>query len=324
MSSALLVVAGLAGLLGGAELLVRGATALALRLGIAPIVVGVTVVALGTSLPELAVGIDAARQGSAGLAVGNIVGTNLVNLLLILGLSALILPVALDARTVRFDLPLVAAASVLLLVLALDGSFGTVDGLVLVVYGVGYTLGVLYVSRRETAAVRAEYDAEYAREDAEPRAPARTWRDVLSLVAGIAVIVVGATLLVDGAVDAARAFGVSDAVIGLTIVAIGTSAPELVTTVLTTIRGDRDIAIGNLLGSSVYNIAIILGITVLAAPGAVEVPDEVLGGDLLLMVAVALACVPVFVTGSRITRLEGGLFVAAYAGYLTWLLVSQT
>lgn len=323
MSSALLIVGGFAGLLGGAELLVRGATALALRLGIAPIVVGVTVVALGTSLPELAVGIDAARQGSAGLAVGNIVGTNLVNLLLILGLSAVILPIALDARTVRFDLPLMAGAALLLLVLALDGSFGTVDGLVLVVYGVGYTLGVLYVSRREAAAVRAAYDAEYVPKDAEPRA-ARPWRDVLGLVAGIAIIVVGATLLVDGAVDAARAFGVSDAVIGLTIIAIGTSAPELVTTILTTIRGDRDIAIGNLLGSSVYNIAIILGVTVLAAPGAVDMPDEVLGGDLLLMVAVALACVPVFTTGRRITRLEGCLFVAAYGGYLAWLLLSQT
>nr|WP_281386403.1 calcium/sodium antiporter [Jiangella mangrovi] len=318
-----MIVGGLAGLLAGAELLVRGGTGLALRLGIAPIVVGVTVVALGTSLPELAVGIDAARQGSAGLAVGNIVGTNLVNLLLILGLSAAILPIALDRRTVRFDLPLMTAAALLLLVLALDGEFGTVDGVVLVVFGVGYTLGVLYASRRESAAVRADYDAEYAAKGAGPRA-ARPWRDVLSLLAGIALIVVGATLLVDGAVDAARAFGVSDAVIGLTIIAIGTSAPELVTTILTTMRGDRDIAIGNLLGSSVYNIAIILGVTILVAPGAVQVPDEVLEGDLLLMVAAALACVPVFMTGSRITRLEGGLFVAAYAGYLGWLLFTQT
>ncbi|SEF18394.1 calcium/sodium antiporter [Jiangella alba] len=323
MSSALLIAVGFAGLLGGAELLVRGGTGLALRLGIAPIVVGVTVVALGTSLPELAVGIDAARQDSAGLAVGNIVGTNLVNLLLILGLSAAIAPIALDARTLRLDLPLMAGAALLLLAVALDGTFGRVDGVVLVLFGVGYTLAILYVSRRESAAVRAEYDAGLAPAD-RPGTRGRPWRDLLSLAVGIAIIVVGATLLVDGAVDAARSFGVSDAVIGLTVIAIGTSAPELVTTIVSTVRGNRDIALGNLLGSSVYNIAIILGITILAAPDVVQVPDEVLGGDLLLMVAVALACIPVFVSGRRISRVEGGLFVAAYAGYLTWLLVAQT
>ncbi|RIQ33671.1 sodium:calcium antiporter [Jiangella rhizosphaerae] len=317
----MLIVVGLAGLLGGAELVVRGGTGLALRLGLAPIVIGVTIVAVGTSMPELAIGIDAARQGNAGLAVGNIVGANLINLLLVLGLSALISPIALETRTVRFDLPLMAAASLLLLVVALDGTLGRLDGLVLVLFGAGYTLGILRTSRRESTTARAEYD-EHVRQDAG-RTPARTWRDVVSLVVGIAVIVAGATLLVDGAVDAARSFGVSDAVIGLTIVALGTTAPELVTTVLSTIRGDRDIALGNLLGSSVYNVAIILGITILVSPTAVHVPDEVLGGDLLLLVAAGLASVPVFVSGSRITRLEGGLFVAAYGGYLSWLLTSQ-
>ncbi|MGW1345867.1 calcium/sodium antiporter [Kribbella sp. NPDC002412] len=317
MGSALLIVGGLVALLGGAELLVRGGTGLAVRLGIAPIVVGVTVVSLGTSMPELAIGVDAARQGSAGLAVGNIVGTNLVNLLLILGLSALIAPIVLDSRTVRFDLPCMTAASVVLLVVALDGTLGTVDGVVLLVLGVGYTLGVLRTSRQESPAVQAEYEADYETKRT------RVWLHVVSLLVGIAVIVVGATLLVDGAVDAARALGVSDAVIGLTIIAIGTSAPELVTTIVSTIRGNRDIALGNLLGSSVYNIAIILGVTILAAPGAVPVPDEILGGDLLLMVAAAVACVPVFLSGRRITRAEGGVFVVAYVAYLAWLLVSQ-
>jgi cation:H+ antiporter len=317
MSSALLIVGGLLGLLGGAELLVRGGTGLALRLGIAPIVVGVTVVSLGTSMPELAIGIDAARQGSAGLAVGNIVGTNLVNILLILGLSALITPLTLDTRTLRFDLPCMTAASVVLLLVALDGTLGTFDGVLLVLLGVGYTLGVLRTSRQESSAVQAEYQAN----DGTTRA--RPWLHVVSLLVGIAVIVIGATLLVDGAVDAARGLGVSDAVIGLTIIAIGTSAPELVTTLVSTIRGNRDIALGNLLGSSVYNIAIILGVTILVAPGAVEVPDEILGGDLLLMVGAAVACVPVFVSGRRITRIEGGVFVAAYVAYLAWLIISR-
>ncbi|MEU3274484.1 calcium/sodium antiporter [Saccharomonospora sp. NPDC006951] len=315
MTDALLIVVGLAGLLGGAELVVKGGTGLALRLGIAPIVVGVTVVSLGTSMPELAIGIDAARQGNAGLAVGNIVGTNLVNLLLILGLSALLKPLALERRTVRFDLPLMAVASLLLLVVALDGELGTLDGALLTLFGIGYTLAVLRTSRRS-----AEPDVSLP----ENAGAMRPWTAALTLAAGIAVIVVGATLLVDGAVEVARTFGVSDAVIGLTIIAIGTSAPELVTTIMATLRGNRDIALGNLLGSSVYNIAIILGITVLVAPGAVHVPAEVLEGDLLLMVAAALACVPIFVTGSRINRVEGGLFVVAYGGYLTWLLVSQT
>jgi cation:H+ antiporter len=317
MSSALLIVGGLVGLLGGAELLVRGGTGLALRLGIAPIVIGVTVVSLGTSMPELAIGIDAARQGSAGLAVGNIVGTNLVNLLLILGISALITPLTLDTRTVRFDLPCMTAASLVLLIVALDGTLGTLDGVVLVLLGVGYTVAVLRTGRQESSAVRAEYQASYGTKRT------RTWLDVVSLLVGIAVIVIGATLLVDGAVDAARSFGVSDAVIGLTIIAIGTSAPELVTTIVSTIRGDRDIALGNLLGSSVYNIAIILGVTILVAPGAVDVPDEILGGDLLLMVGAAVACVPVFMSGRRITRAEGGVFVAAYVAYLAWLLLSR-
>lgn len=316
MPSALLIVVGLVGLLGGAELVVRGGSGLAVRLGLTPIVVGVTVVSLGTSMPELAIGVDAARQGNAGLAVGNIVGTNLVNLLLILGLSALISPVTFDTRTLRFELPLMTGASLLLVLIALDGSLGTVDGIVLVLFGAGYTYGVLRSGRRESAPVKAKYDASYAK-------PARTWVDVLCLIAGLAVIVVGATLLVDGAVDVAISLGVSDAVIGLTIIAIGTSAPELVTTILSTVRGDRDIALGNLLGSSVYNIAIILGITVLVAPGAVDVPSEVLESDLILMAAAAVACVPVFLSGRRMTRLEGALFVTAYAAYLTWLLLTR-
>jgi cation:H+ antiporter len=322
MSSALLIVVGLVGLVGGAELLVRGGTGLAVRLGIAPIVIGVTVVSLGTSMPELAIGIDAARQSNAGLAIGNIVGTNLVNVLLILGLSALISPIVFDRRTVRFDLPVMTGAALLLLVLSLDGKLGRLDGILLVVLGVGYTIGILRTSRREVASVQAQYGAEYVPQNAG-RKSTRPWLDVLSLLAGIAVIVLGATLLVDGAVDAARSLGVSDAVIGLTIVAIGTSAPELVTTVVSTIRENRDIALGNLLGSSVYNIAIILGITVLAAPGDVQVPDEILGGDLLLMVGAAVACVPVFVSGGRISRREGGIYVAVYSAYLVWLLVSN-
>ncbi|MFD1826135.1 calcium/sodium antiporter [Mumia zhuanghuii] len=317
MSTVLVMVLGLAALVVGAELLVRGGSGLAARLGVAPITIGLTVVALGTSMPELAIGIDAARSDSGGLAVGNIIGTNLVNLLLILGLSAAIRPIALASRTLRFDLPVMTAVALVVFVMGRDGTLTSVEGTVLIVLGVAYTYGVLRAGRADAA----ERPADTAAGSAATTGSAA--RDVLSLVIGLVVIVIGADLLVSGAIDAAASLGVSDAVIGLTVIAIGTSAPELVTTLLSTFRGDRDLALGNLIGSSVYNIVFILGVTVLAAPGAVPVPDEVLTADLVLMAVVALACVPVFVTGRRISRPEGALFVLAYVVYLGWLIAAR-
>ena len=314
MSSALLIVAGLAGLLIGADLLVRGGAALASQLGVQPIVVGLTVVALGTSLPELAIGVDAVRQGSPGLAVGNIVGTNLVNILFILGLSALIRPIAFERRTLRFDLPAMTGASLALWLLALDGSLTRVDGTILFVGGVTYTAGIIWTSRRESEAVRADYAS---RSERTTRALFRG----LMLLAGIGLVLAGAELLVDGAIDVARSLEVSEATIGLTVIAIGTSAPELVTTVTSTLRGERDIAVGNLLGSTVYNIALILGITVLVAPAALEIPQQVITADLLVLAVVAVITVPVLLSGHRVSRVEGGAFVAAYLGYLIWLTV---
>jgi len=321
MSTIILLGGGLLALVAGAELLVRTATRLATTLGISPIVVGLTVVSIGTSMPELAIGIDAARQGSSGLAVGNIVGTNLVNILLILGLSALIVPILLERRTLRFDLPAMTLAAVVLYVLAFDGALGVWDGVLLCAGAVAYTWGVIRAGRGDAI---AEDEGLPDREPGVDGSPSRSWaRDAVGLLAGIGIIVVGAELLVDGAVDAASSLGVSDAVIGLTVIAVGTSAPELVTTIVSTLRGDRDIALGNLLGSSVYNIAFVLGVTVLAAPGDVEVPAEVLEADLLLLVAVAVATVPAFLSGRRISRVEGGAFVVAYLAYLVWLLATR-
>jgi cation:H+ antiporter len=327
MSSLLLIVVGLAALLVGAEVLVRGGTGLASWLGIRPMVVGLTVVSLGTSLPELAVGIDAAVRGSPGLAVGNIVGTNLVNVLFILGLSALLVPVVFQRRTLRFDLPVMTAAALALYVLSLDGRLGRLDGVLLLGFAVAYTWVLLRVSGRDDATESTgdpmvggghRDAADHARSGARPL------RNTVEMLAGILVIVLGAEFLVRGAVAGAQALGVSEAVIGLTVVAIGTSAPELVTTLVSTFRGDRDIALGNLLGSSIYNIVFVLGLTVSVAPAGVPVPDEVLAADLVLMVVAAVAAVPVFVSGARITRTEGALFVATYLGYLTWLLLART
>jgi cation:H+ antiporter len=317
MSSALLIAAGLAGLLLGADLLVRSAAALASHLGVRPIVIGLTVVALGTSLPELAVGIDAVRQGSPGLAVGNIVGTNLVNILFVLGLSALIRPIAFERRTLRFDLPAMTAASLALLLLTLDGSLSRVDGIVLCLGGIAYTGGIIWASRRESAPVRAEYES--GSKQTAVGGGRVLLRRVLTLFAGIGLVILGAELLVDGSIEVARSLEVSEATIGLTVIAIGTSAPELLTTLTATFRGDRDIAVGNLLGSTVYNIALILGIAVLTAPAELQVADEVVAADLLFLAVVAVITIPVFLSGRRIGRLEGGAFVAAYIGYLLWL-----
>ena len=237
MTDALLVAGGLIGLVAGAVLVVRAGSGIAARLGVPPIIIGLTVVSLGTSVPELAVGVDAALSGSPGLAVGNIVGTNLVNILLILGLSAALVPIALDRATLRFDLPAMTGAALLLVLLSVDGTLSRVDGAVLLLAGIGYTVGLLRTSRRNPPS------------DESPAVPPRSPLVLtLLLVVGLLVTVLGAELLVDGAVAVAQTLGVSDAVIGLTVVAIGTSAPELATTVLSTVRGDRDIAIGNLLG----------------------------------------------------------------------------
>jgi cation:H+ antiporter len=326
MPSVLLIVGGLAGLLVGAELLIRGGTAWATRLGIRPMVIGLTVVSLGTSVPELAIGIDAAVSGNPGLAVGNIVGANLVNVLLILGLSALLVPVVFQRRTLRFNLPAMTAAALALYLLSLDGTLGRADGLLLLVGGAAYTWALLRTSRRDPADTTSDMPVDEAGGGVAVLAQAdrRPLRDTGALVAGMAMIVLGAELLVEGAVQGAQSLGVSGALIGLTVVAIGTATPELVTTLVSTRRGDRDIAIGNLLGSSVYNIAVVLGLTVVVAPEGVPIPDEVLAADLVLLVVVAVAAVPVFVSGARINRVEGALFVATYLGYLAWLLLART
>jgi cation:H+ antiporter len=313
--------AGLGGLLVGAELLVRGGAALASHLGVRPIVIGLTVVALGTSLPELAVGVDAVRQGSPGLAVGNIVGANLVMILLILGLSALIRPIAFERRTLRFELPAMAAASLALWLLALDGSLTRVEGVILGLGGAAYTAGIIRTSQQESAPVHADYASHS--EGSTARGGRGLLFRALTVIAGIGLVLLGAEFLVDGADEIARSLEVSEATIGLTVIALGTCAPELVTTLTSTVRGDRDIAIGNLLGSSVYNVAVVLGITVMTAPAEVQVPDSVVAADLLVLAVVALITVPVLLTGQRISRLEGGAFVAAYLSYLVWLVLAR-
>jgi len=324
LANAVTFVLGLAALVAGAEVMVRGGTKIASRLGISAIVVGLTVVSIGTSTPELAIGVVAASEGSGAMAVGNIAGANVINLLFVLGLSALIRPLAIQMRTLRMELPVMAGAAMLLWLLAADSVLSRVDGLILVTGAIGYTCAVVWAARRETPDVADEFAGAYASRETRLDSGRRTAVDIGMTLGGIAIIVLGAQLLVDAAVDMAREFHVSDALIGLTVVAIGTTAPELVTTVVSTLRGERDIAIGNLLGSSMYNTLLILGVICLVPAHGLELPRELVRVDIPIMVAATLVCIPIFVSGRRVRRIEGAAMVTAYVAFLVFVLVTQS
>ena len=318
-------VGGLVLLVVGAELVLRGASRLALVLGLEPMVIGLTVVSVGTSMPELAVGIAASWEGAGTLAVGNIAGTNLFNILFILGLSAWIKPLPLQALSIRLDLPVMIAAAVAMFVMALDGTLSRFEGCLMLLSSLVYTVVLLRMARRErdpTPAETAEAAGAIAVVSRRARTLARL-RDVAMLVVGFIVILVGADFLVQGAVAIARSLGVSDAIIGLTIVAIGTSAPEFATTLIATLRDQRDIAVGNLLGSSIFNILFILGATCVVSPSGVTVDRAVLLIDIPLAVGVSVLCVPVFLSDRMVSRREGAFFVLGYLVYLFTLLVMR-
>lgn len=321
---AIVLLGGLVVIIVGAELLLRGASRVAAMLGISPLLVGMTVVAVATSAPELAVGITAAREGRGPLAVANIAGTNIFNILFILGLSAAIRPLPLQLQSIRLDVPVMAASAVALLLMAWDGVLSRFEGFLLLAASLPYTVALVRWSRRESPEMRQEFAQEFSREAlATGRGLAHgAWNSAL-FVLGLALTVLGADLLVAGAVNLARLLGVSDVIIGLTIVAIGTSAPELATTFVATIKNERDVAVGNLIGSGISNVLVILGTTCLVAPHGVDVSRDVLWIDLPLAAAVAVICYPVFRTGRQVSRLEGLGFVLAYLGYMTALLASR-
>jgi cation:H+ antiporter len=311
-------------------MLLRGASRIARMLGVKPILIGLTVVSVGTSMPELAVGITAAAEGRGALAVGNIAGTNIFNILFILGLSAALRPLPLHLQSIRLDVPVMIATALVLLAMAWDGLLTRTEGLLLVAGAVGYTTALVRSSLGEAPAVQREFAEEYGSGMPRPGAalPANRlgralWNGSLLLV-GMAVTVLGAELLVSSAASIARAYGVSDAFIGLTIVAIGTSAPELATTLVATVKDDRDVAIGNLIGSSIYNVLVILGLTCVVAPGGIDVGREILWIDLPLAAALAIVCYPVFKSQHRVSRREGIVFVSAYGVYLASLLVMRS
>jgi cation:H+ antiporter len=318
----LLFFAGLVSLVLGANLLVRGASRLALSFGISPLVVGLTVVAFGTSAPELAVSVGAVAAGQTDIAVGNVVGSNIFNVLFILGASALIVPLAVDVQLIRQEVPIMVGASALLLVLGLDGRLGGLDGALLLALLVAYTAFLVLQSRREGQAARDEFEQE--NRPAAPGAWDARWPvQVLLVAAGLVALVLGSGWLVTAAVAFARAIGVSDVVIGLTIVAAGTSLPEVAASITAALKGERDIAVGNVVGSNLFNILGCLGLSSLVAgePG-LGVAASLLTFDVWVMLAVALACLPVFATGREIARWEGAVFVAYYAAYVAYLILA--
>ena len=305
----------------GAELVLLGAARFAALLGIKPIIIGLTIVAIGTSTPELAIGIKAVAEGQSPMAVGTIAGTNIVNLLLILGLSAAIRPLPLALQTIKLDAPVMVASALGLFVMAMDGVLSRRDGAMLLLAAVAYTIALVIQSRRESSRIRQEFNAEYGpRHRLSARSVKPGLWNLLLQFAGMLLTAIGASLMVDGAVNIAGACGISGAIIGLPIVAIGTSAPELVTTIMATLRNDRDVAVGNLIGSAISNILVILGLICVTSPHGVEISADLLAIDLPLTVLVALLCVTIFRRDHMMTRRDGLVFVATYLSYLASLI----
>jgi cation:H+ antiporter len=317
------LVVGLVGLVGGAELLVRGAATIASRLGIAPVIIGLTVVAFGTSMPELAVSMSASFGGNVDVAFGNVVGSNIGNILLILGASAVVGGLAVQQRIIRFDIPLLVGVSAIVFAMSFDNTIGRLDGTVLFVGVVAYTGWLVRAARNERADVVAEYADSV--ETLEAGAADRTVLfDVGLVVAGLTVLVVGSQLLVGSATDIAEAAGVSDLVIGLTVVAIGTSLPELATSITAAVRGQRDIAVGNVIGSNLFNLMSVLGLTSMASSDGVPVADVSLRLDLPVMMAATVVLVPIVWNGFEIKRWEGLVLIAFYAVYVTYLVLDAS
>ncbi|HUF13967.1 MAG TPA: calcium/sodium antiporter [Longimicrobiales bacterium] len=323
--TAVLLVLGVAALVAGAELLVRGAARIAARFGISSLVIGLTVVAFGTSSPELAVSAAAALRDEADIALGNVIGSNIFNILVVLGLSALVAPIVVAREVIREQTPIMIGVSVLMLLFALNGVIGRVEGVLLFLGILVYTTALVVRSRRESLASQTaepmlatgpdQDEAEAIERGEQPR----LLRPLIEACLGLALLVLGSNLLVQGATGIAAALGVSELVVGLTIVAAGTSLPEVATSIVAAIRGERDMAVGNIVGSNIFNTLAILGAAAMLAPDGIGVPPAALSFDLPVMIAVALVCLPIFFNGQVIQRWEGMLLVGFYIAYTVYL-----
>ncbi len=308
---------GLVLLIAGAEWLVRGASQLAAAAGVSSLVIGLTVVAFGTSAPELAVSVSSAATGKADIALGNVVGSNIFNVLFILGISAAITPLRVNQQLIKLDVPIMIVISILVYVFALNGVLDRWEGGLFFAGIIVYTTFLVRQSRREQASVAAEYEKEFGQMTL--KAP---WKAVTLVLIGLVMLVIGSNWLVDGAVVLARYFGVSELIIGLTVVACGTSLPEVATSVVAAIRGERDIAVGNVVGSNIFNILSVLGLSSLIQP--ITVAPAAMLFDIPVMIAIAVACLPIFFTNYTISRWNGWTFLLYYVAYTTFLILDST
>ena len=313
-------ITGLLLLTAGAELLVRGAERLAASIGISPLVIGLTVVAFGTSAPELAVSVQAGLSGQENIALGNVVGSNVLNVLFILGVSALLSPLVVSAKLVRVEVPIMIGVSALLALMACDGRLGRLDGTLLFGGLLVYTAGSILFGLREKKATGQKHLVARGHSEATRRG---LWsRSISSVLGGLILLVLGARWLVEAAVFMARFLGVDDLVIGLTIVSAGTSLPEIATSIVASLRGERDIAVGNVVGSNIFNILGVLGLTALVMPQGISVSPAAIRFDIPVMIVVAAACLPIFFTENRISRWEGSVFLGYYGAYTAYLLLN--
>ncbi|MCE2983245.1 MAG: calcium/sodium antiporter [Parachlamydia sp.] len=312
---------GLTGLVIGAELLVRGASRLGLAIGISPLVIGLTIVAFGTSSPEMAVSVRAALANHSDIVIGSNIGSTNFNILFILGICALVAPLLISQQLVWYEVPIMIGAHFLLLALSLDGRITRLNALILLLCLICYTIYAIVKGRREAKPVAEEYQAAFSVSKNGSKALFIVKQCGL-IVIGLIFCVFGAGWLLDSAVILARALGVSELIIGMTIVAAGTSLPEVATSVVATIRGQRDIAVGNVVGSNIFNILGIVGVAGLIAPDGIAVAPSVLRFDLPVAIAACVACLPVFFTGHKISRWEGGVFLGYYIAYTSYLILA--
>ncbi|MBE9065367.1 calcium/sodium antiporter [Leptolyngbya cf. ectocarpi LEGE 11479] len=322
MTATVFLLLGIVFLVVGADFLVRGASNLAAMARISPLVIGLTVVAFGTSAPELAVSLHAAFNNQADLAVGNVVGSNICNVLLILGVSALVAPLVVAQQLVRLDVPIMIGVSGLVFLFSLDGRIDTSDGVILFLGGLSYTFFLLFQSRRETnPEVQSEYAQEYGPKEFSW---SRVSVEVLAFLGGMACLVIGSQLLVEGAVTIANALQINPLIIGLTVVALGTSLPELATSIVASLRGERDIAVGNVVGSNIFNILVVLGMTSALSPSGIAIDPSVLAFDIPVMIGVAIMCLPICLNDNLVSRWEGLMLLVYYAAYTLYLIMKTT
>ena len=322
MTEILLFAAGIIALVIGAECLVRGASKLALSFGISPLVVGLTVVAFGTSAPETTVSVSAVLSGQTDIAVGNVVGSNIFNVLFILGIAALIVPLSVNAQIIRQEVPMMIGASALLLVFILDERVSLFESIFLFALLIVYTVFLVRQSRLQSASVQAEYASELKPSESSAW-DGKLWIQITLVILGLALLILGSRWLVEAAITFARDLGVSELVIGLTIVAAGTSLPEVAASISAAVKGERDIAVGNVIGSNIFNILGCVGAAGIASGlTGLSIGPAVVTFDIWVMLAVTLACLPIFLSGREIARWEGAVFLLYYVAYVAYLILA--